>query len=241
MKKAKALIKRINTLKQNEHQSAKKRKYLKINKPINEEDSEENLSDEDEDSEDYEEESENTKDTDDDENESSETSDSNKFESSENETSEAESNQNKGKSLDSLNLYMDYEKFQKGTFPWLPTSASNSLKPEFQNIENNSNYIDNFQEDYEIVDTWMLTKRYNEEIVQVKLEMTLFLQETRKTVDTLKFNRQTELRNVILNIYMKKINLLFILQDVMSVLPKLKMLEQSIKEKLSLWQRRRLD
>lgn len=54
----------------------------------------------------------------------------------------------------------------------------------------------------------MLTKRYNEEIVQVKQEMTSFLHETRKIVSTLKSKREIEMRspNETLHIQMSKLN-----------------------------------
>lgn len=129
VRKAKALINRINNLKQNEHEISRKRKYLKSNQSQYGEDSEEHQSDEDEDYEDYEE-TENTEhelDTDEGESTNSETSNSNEFESSENEASETELGHKKGKSLKSVGIYMDYEKFQKGIFPWLPASASNLL------------------------------------------------------------------------------------------------------------------
>ena len=86
----------------------------------------------------------------------------------------------------------------------------------------------------------MLTKRYNEEIVQVKQEMTSFLQETRKIISKLKSKREIELRNEALHIQMSKLNWI-ILQDVMSVLQTQKRLEKSIKEKLLLWRRRKFD
>ena len=108
---------------------SKKRKYLRSCQSEYVEDSEEHQSDEDEDDEDYEE-TENTEDeldTDEDESKNSETSNSNEFESTENEASETELGQKKGKSIKSVGIYMDYEKFQKGIFPCLSTSASNLL------------------------------------------------------------------------------------------------------------------